>query len=182
MTPETHALRLVTTLQQQKLGGRGYAPFAQALRGLDPAEIANNGIPPWVQPPQGHLPFLAHDVLARPGVVFPAVGAAGVVLTLPVPQGYDGVINALSNNYVAGGFVSGSGNLIWRILADGRAIRNFNNITVELGTLQLPRSVDGIRVFSGQAITYTIDHIANAALGGNTVCTLKGYFYPRTVE
>lgn len=180
MTPETHALRLVTTLQQRALGGKGYIPFAAELRGLDPLAVASNGIPPWVQPPQGHLPFLDHAALAVPGPPGPA--AAGVVLTMNVPQGYDGVINAISNNYVAGGFVSGSGDLIWRILADGRAIRNFNNIIVEFGTLQIPRVVDGIRVFSGQAITYTINHPANAALGGNTVCTLKGYFYPRTVE
>lgn len=177
MTPEDHALRLVTTLQQRALGGRGYLPFAQELRGLDPTEATKNGTPPWVQPPEGHLPFLEAGVLAVPGV-----GAAGIVLTVNVPQGYDGVINAISNNYVAGGFVSGSGDLIWRIVADGRVIRNFNNITVELGTLQIPRAIDGIRVFSGQVITYTINHIANAALGGNTVCTLKGYYYPRTVE
>ncbi len=177
MTPEDHALSLVARLQQQQLGGKGFRPFAAALRGLDPADAARNEIAPWIQPPQGHIPFLPAGVLAVPGV-----GAAGIVLTLPVPQGMDGVINGLSNNYIAGGFVSGSGALIWRILADGRAIRNFNNIIVEFGTLQIPRVVDGIRVFSGQTITYTIDHIANAALGGDTACTFKGYFYPRTVE
>ena len=177
MTPETHALRLVTRLQQNILGGRGYAPLAQELRGLGPSEIVGNGVAPWIQPPEGHLPFLESGVAATP-----AVGAAGIILRLNVPQGYDGVINGLSNNHIPGGFVDGSGQLIWRILADGRAIRNFNNIIVELGTLQIPRSVDGIRIFSGQAIDYTLDHIANAALGGNTVCTLKGYYYPRTVE
>lgn len=176
-TPEDHALSLVARLQQDQLGGRGFRPFAAELRGLDPTDVVNGGIAPWIQPPQGHIPFLEAGVLAAPGV-----GAAGVVLTMPVPSGMDGVINGISNNYVAGGFVSGSGQLVWRILADGRAIRNFNNIIVEFGTLQIPRVVDGIRVFSDQTITYTIDHIANAALGGNVVCTLKGYFYPRTVE
>lgn len=180
MTPETHALRLVTSLQQKLLGGKGFAPLAQELRGLDPTVQNGNSVPAWIQPPEGHLPFLPHGVVAVPGPPGPA--AIAVVLTFNVPQGYDGVITGISNNYVAGGFVSGSGDLIWMIQADGRAIRNFNNILVEFGTLQMPREVDGIRIFSGQTIDYVISHPANAALGGNTVCTMKGYFYPRTVE
>ena len=148
-------------------------------RGIDPVALAASaGLAPWVQPPTGHVTFDEQGVAAVPLIV----AAPVVVLTFTVPQGYDGVIERISNNYIAGGFVSGSGDLIWRILTDNRPLKNFAVITAELGTLQVPRPVSQIRLYSGQVVQYVVDHIANAALGGNTICTLAGYYYPRRGE
>lgn len=129
---------------------------------------------PWVDPPPG---FVSFD--PQSSIVLPAAAAAEtVVLTMDVPQGYDGVIKYISNNLTGGGFVQGSGDIVWRIREDGRPIRNFGNITSEKGSIARPRQVEGIRIYSAQRITYTVEHVANAALTGRTVCSLNGYFYP----
>jgi len=146
----------------------------EALRKAFPAKArTQTAYPPWVYPPDGHLPFIE-----RNAVVLPGVGSSAVVLEFRVPLGMDGVIKRVSNLYLGGGFVSGSGDIIWRILADGRAVRNFANITSEYGSLSSPIDVDGIRIYSGQLIQYTVTHVANLALGDLTLCHLSGYYYP----
>jgi hypothetical protein len=129
---------------------------------------------PWIDPPEG---FLSFDQVGS--AVIPAVGSQVTVLTLIVPTGMDGVIKRLSNNVEAAGFTNGSGELVWRLLADGKPIRNYENITAQKGSAEQPRQVDGIRIYSGQTISYVLVHAANGAFTGqNTNCTLGGYFYP----
>lgn len=154
-------------LAEKILGGRGLSSMRET----------NNVDRPWLNPSEGHLPFME-----RSTVPMPAIGATSVVLQFVVPNGFDGTIKRLSNNYIGGGFVSGSGDLIWRILADGRAIKNFHNITSEFGNLSSPLDVDYIRIFSGQLIQFTVTHVANAALANSTTCHLAGYYYPRKGE
>lgn len=129
---------------------------------------------PWIDEPSGAVPFDA-----QAGINLPAVGAGDVVvLTMMVPQGYDGVIKWISNNVNFGGFVQFSGDIVWRIEADQKPIRNFENILAEKGTIDIPRPVSPIRIYSGQTITYVVNHEANVALNGQVVCSLSGYFYP----
>lgn len=109
----------------------------------------------------------------------PPPAAEATVLTLTVPTGLDGVIKKYSNNLTGGGFVNGSGDIIWRIRRNGRAIRNFDNILFESGTVDFPRELAaGIRIYSNDIITFTVEHVANAALAGNVICSFVGYFYP----
>lgn len=129
---------------------------------------------PWLDPPSGFFPFDEQN-----GIALPAVGAGDtVVLTFVVPEGYDGVINKISNTYTAGGFVGFSGDIIWRIVANGKPIPNFQNIRNEKGTTQQPREISPIRIYSGQVIQYIVNHAANIGLVGNTICSLTGYYYP----
>src|ERR1039458_222030 len=128
---------------------------------------------PWLEPPQGTLPFHQQQV-----VTMPAVAASAVVVSLVVPFGYDGVINTYSWNDTGGGFVQGSGDLQVQILRNGGAVRNYDNILVEKGTMQIPRPISPLRVYSGQVITLVVNHIANILLAGNIVGCFSGYFYP----
>lgn len=141
---------------------------------------ASSDRPPWVEPPAGAEPFEAVAVIATP-----AVGSSGVVLSFRVPYGFDGVIRRLSHNYTGGGFVQGSGDLIWRLTRDGAAVRNFESLAVEFGSIQDPRKIDPIRIFSGQLISYVVEHAPTSGLpvaGTRIVCSLGGYFYPTGEE
>lgn len=128
---------------------------------------------PWIDPPQGSLTYDERQVVALGGI-----GSTVTVVTITVPDGYDGVIQAYSWNLSGGGFVQGSGDLVAQILRDGTPIRNFDNILVEAGTIGQPRNISPIRIYSKQVITLTVFHSANAAVNGNLVGSLLGYFYP----
>jgi len=131
---------------------------------------------PWVSPPDSAQPF--EDVRS---VATPAAGSTVTVITLPVPYGYDGVVRRASHNYTGGGFVQGSGDLIWRLLIDGAAVRNFEALAVEFGTVERPREIDSIRIRSGQTLAYVVEHSGASALavaGTFIICSLGGWFYP----
>jgi len=170
-------VNLVTlaSIHQAKLGNGGFftanpdsgAPSA----GDGVTEFAKR---PWIDPPLGSFPFDEQD-----GINLPAIGNGfTVVLGFMVPNGSDGVINYISNNFLGGGFNQFSGDIIWQILADGRAIRNFSNIKAEKGTVGQGREISPIRIYSNQLIQYVVSHRANVGLNGQVVCSLNGYYYP----
>lgn len=128
---------------------------------------------PWIDPPEGYVPY---DFRSK--IALPVVGSTVIVLTMQVPTGYDGVINGYSWNFTGGGFVEASGDIIVRILRNNAPIRNFDNITVEAGTIQNQRQISPIRIYSTQIIEITVTHNANGLLAGDVVGSLVGYFYP----
>ena|ERR1035437_4620200 len=128
---------------------------------------------PWLESPEGSVPFDPQI-----SVALPAVAAKTTVVTLIVPDGYDGVINAYSWNFTGGGFVQGSGDIQVQILRNGAAVRNYDNILVEKGTIAAPRPISPLRVYSGQIITLVVNHVANALLSGYIIGCFSGYFYP----
>lgn len=128
---------------------------------------------PWIDPPDG-----ARSFDEQQSVVLGIVGVTTTVVSLRVPEGYDGVINAISWNYTGGGFVEGSGDLIAKILRSGAAVQNYDSIKVQKGSIQIPRSISPLRIYSNQVIELTVTHAANGILNGNIVGCLQGYFYP----
>jgi hypothetical protein len=157
--------------QTQAVLGQGAAFGAQSLSESD----LTGGMPPWIIPPAGADPFDATAV-----VNVGLVGVDATILTLLVPYGYDGVIKRFYHNYLGAGYMEGSGDLVWRILADGRPIKNFGNILTQMGSPTTPRVTDGIRIFTGQSITYVVSHPANVILTDACTASLAGYYYPRT--
>lgn len=128
---------------------------------------------PWLEPSDGYVPYDEQTVAALPAV------AASVVLTsIIVPDGMDGVINRLSWNFVGGAFSQGSGDITVQIRRNTTPVRNFQNITVEKGTIDEPRTISPIRVYSKEVVDIYVTHTANVALNGNVVGCLQGYFYP----
>ena len=131
--------------------------------------------PPWVEAPQNFLSFDEFGKVALP--VSPSVDTT--ILSMLVPDGYDGIIKAFALNFVGGGFVQGSGDIVWRILIDGQAVRNFSNITAEKGSPEQPRPLaGGIRIFSGQLVTAVVNHASNVGLAGDATASFVGWFYP----
>jgi hypothetical protein len=97
---------------------------------------------------------------------------------MTVPDGMDGVINRLSWNFTGGGFVQGSGDIQAQLFRNGAAVRNFDNMLVEKGSIGTARPISPIRVYAGQIITLVVNHLANGLLNGNLVGSLVGYYYP----
>jgi hypothetical protein len=128
---------------------------------------------PWITPPEGHL---SYD--SRSKVALPAVGGNAIIVTIQSPEGYDGVINQYSWNFLGGGFVQASGDIVVRLLRDNAPIRNYDNVTVEAGTIGIARVVNPIRVYSRQIIQLQVLHVANGLLAGDVVASLAGYYYP----
>ena len=128
---------------------------------------------PWLEEPEGSVPYDQAQVAS-----LPAVGGSVTVVTMVVPEGMDGVINAFSWNFTGGGFVQGSGDIQAQLFRNGAAVRNFDNILIEKGSIQTPRPISPIRIYSNQVITLVINHIANVTLNGNVIGSLVGYFYP----
>lgn len=102
-----------------------------------------------------------------------------VVLAINVPDGFNGVITKYSCNFTGGGFIDGSGDLVWQILNNGKPIQNYDSILTERGDPNLPRDVSAINIYSSQVIQFVVNHAANPLLAsGYIICTLSGFYYP----
>ena len=130
---------------------------------------------PWITEPMGSIPFDEPGGLTL-GTT-PTPGNDQPVLKMTCPQGFDGVIKFISNNISDTTFENFSGNLVWKILINGRPTRNFGNIQAQKGTVSQGRMISPIRIFSGDIITYTVQYAAGT-VAGQVVCSLTGYYYP----
>ena len=164
----------------QRIGQMGYlaAPpegsVAQPL-GM-PANPAATSRRVWLDEPPGSVPFDEQATLTLPPV---PIGSDVPVLTFRVPFGFDGVIKWISNNVINTNVQFSPGNLIWKILVNGRAVRNFQNITNEKGTIFQGRQISPIRIFSGDLVQYTVqDPTGTVIFSGSTVCSATGYYFP----
>jgi hypothetical protein len=132
---------------------------------------------PWVQMPPDGEPF---NPLAW--IVLPAVAAVdNPIVTLVVPPGRDGVITRIANVVFGAGWTEGSGTLIWRILRNGEAVRNFEAILASLGNVSNPLSLQGsgIRIYEGDTVVFTIQNTAIVPGGQQVGAMFGGWFYPK---
>jgi hypothetical protein len=107
--------------------------------------------PVWIDPPNDwqNIDQLAYGLL-------PAIGATVVILSFQVPLGYNGVINRVACNFVGGGWVEGSGDVVWKILVDGGTppgATSYANIVASLGSPANPVPISGFRIFQNQLLT-----------------------------
>jgi hypothetical protein len=129
----------------------------------------------WLDEPPGSVPFDEQNTASIPL----AGGVDKAVVTMVVPQGYDGVIKWISNNVDHSVPPFNAGDIVWKIMINGRPVRNFGNILQEKGSIAQGREISPIRIFSGDVVTYTVaQSAANTVTGGDTVCSLSGYYYP----
>jgi hypothetical protein len=128
---------------------------------------------PWLDAPDNAVPF-------DPGgaAVLGAVGGTQTIVTHVVDPGMDGVITAYSWNFIGGGFVQGSGDLVAQVLRNGTPVKNYEAILVEKGSVAIPRPIAPLRIYSNDVMTIVVTHAANALLNGNVVASMVGYDYP----
>lgn len=133
--------------------------------------------PPWLVMPSNAQPFQKFDSILLPA----NDGLDYTVTKFVVPQGYDGVITNIVQQYTGAGFVDGSGDLKWRIRIGDRWAEDMGNMITQLGSLQSPYQIyrSGIRLKSSDTVRHIVNHALTSSLtGGRVICGLFGWFYP----
>lgn len=134
----------------------------------------------WVDQPAGAIVFNPEDALPLPA---PAAGLVSI-FSFRVPFGYDGVILGQYHAFTQD-FNEGSGDLTWRIRANGRYLRDTGNMRSTIGTSRtVSPCPGGLWVQSGNLIEYLVDAPNTGGSlpfpgVGNVLAGLHGYFYPR---
>jgi hypothetical protein len=148
--------------------------------------ISIGALPVWLFPPSQweNIDQINYALL-------PAIGSQVTIISYTVPAGRNGVINKVANNFVGGGWVEGTGDVLWRILVDGTpppGATNYDAILASLGSPAIPTSIAGFRVFENQVITL-VGFNNPAGPGGGVVVAgqrlggrLLGHLFPREFE
>ena len=106
------------------------------------------------RPPASGRPFI---VTPNPFVAYPAPGAGPTtVITYTVPIGMFAVIAYLAIVHVGGGFVDGSGNIVWRVLVNGAGVKGLENLTSQVATYNNPNVVQLI-LMENDVIQVTVE-------------------------
>ena len=151
--------------------------YVKGFDKLTPTNIVTQK--PWIAEPSGSDPFDAQGAINLPTFGFGA--PPSLVVAYQVPKGYDGVINALSNNIytaVANLFVQGDGSIIWSLMINKRAVHNFDSVIVEKGTIQIARPISPLRIFSGDLVEWFVLNVSSVLAGARIICSINGYVYP----
>jgi len=147
---------------------------------LTPPAVQPISLPLWLFPPDRW-----ENVDVSNYALMPAIGAAATIISFQVPNGRNGIIKKIANNFVGGGWVEGSGALTWEILADGApppGANSYNNILTSLGSPANPVEIAGFRIFENQIITVIVNNVAVVVAGQLSGARLIGYLYPRDME
>jgi hypothetical protein len=128
-------------------------------------------------PPPQAIPFNPATYVA-----LPAIGATATILDVLVPAGMSAIVKRLGNNFVGGGFVDGSGNLVWQVLVNGVPARNFENIIASLGNPAVPSDIGFIRGKQQQHIKLTVKNVGVPVNGQLVGGRFSGWFYPNQYD
>jgi hypothetical protein len=124
-------------------------------------------------------------------VLLGAIGTTVTIISYVVPPGRNGVIYKVANNFVGGGWVEGTGDVIWRILVDGApppGATSYNSILASLGNPASPTEIPGFRIFENQVLTLVAFNNPAGPDGGVIVAGQRvgarfvGWNYPTDIE
>lgn len=123
--------------------------------------------------------------------LLPAIGSSVTIISYVVPPGRNGVIYKVANNFVGGGWVEGTGDVIWRILVDGTpppGATSYDTILASLGNPASPTEIPGFRIFENQVLTLVAFNNPAGPSGGVVVAGQRvgarfvGWNYPTDIE
>lgn len=135
----------------------------------------------WTDAPAGFVTFNPTKAIPLPDPADENV----VILSFRVPFGYDGMILGQFHGYTGSTFEEGSGDIVWRIRANGRYMRDVGNMLVTIGSqITVAPIAGGLQVRSGNLVEYVVsapNGSSSLPLPGqqNILASLHGYFYPR---
>jgi hypothetical protein len=143
-----------------------------------PTRIA---LPHWIAMPRNGQSFHYGGWITTPAATGDDSVDGTAIVSFSVPPGHNGVINRIANQAVTGGFVDGSGALIWRILQNGQAEPNYEAILGSIGVVANPADIAPIFIFENNLILLTVDNVSLAA-GSAIQGLLGGWFYPKELD
>lgn len=143
---------------------------------------------PWIVMPREGRPFRPVGTLALSQMAFYGVDTPALIEI--VPTGYDGVVTEVICEISAptppgSGFIEGSGDLVWRLSADGRYLRDYGNMTVSHGSMRVQSSAlrKGVRVYTDNRVVLSVAVAPAAAAVLNPqstiICSIQGWYWPR---
>lgn len=130
--------------------------------------------------PVSSVPFTGVDT------VIPWTSNGGQPLYVPV--GYDGVVTEVTCEISAptppgNGFQEGSGQVVWRLSADHRFLRDYGDIRVSLGSLRVPSAIlrKGVRIYQRNLLQFTVAIQPGAPINpaGVIIVSIIGWYWPR---
>jgi hypothetical protein len=174
---------------QPPTGPQVLAPFNPPDGGDDMSQGRHTGrpdLPPWI-----YQPVNWENVDQINYALVPAIGSTVTIISYVVPPGRNGIINKVACNFVGGGWVEGSGDIIWRILIDGTpppGATSYDSILASLGGPSQPTGIAGFRFFENQVLTFVAFNNPSGANGGVVVAGQRvgarftGWNYPLDIE
>ncbi|HKM99444.1 MAG TPA: hypothetical protein VJX23_02925 [Candidatus Binataceae bacterium] len=179
----------MTPLRRRGLGQSEQDPATAADPAINPPDLTQVQAvtrPIWIDPPVNweNIDQLAYGLL-------PAIGSTVIILSFQVPIGRNGVINRVATNFVGGGWVEGTGDVIWKILVDGGTppgASSYASIVASLGSPANPVPISGFRIMENQLLTVVAFNNPAGPDGGVVVAGQRvgarvlGYLYPRDEE
>jgi hypothetical protein len=162
-------------------GGNNPSPFD------DSAGAAASCIEIVRLPVSNFMPDRGEEFRRAAYVAIPAVGASAIVVQFKVPEGRNGMINALANVFVGGGFTEGQGGIVWQLFQDftpggGVVAPDFDNIVASLGSVNNPAKLNGIRIKENQLVILLVKNVSVVVAGQFIGGLLGGYYYPIDLE
>jgi len=102
------------------------------------------------------------------------------ILRFQVPTGYSGVVYGVLCKYTGGGYVNGSGDLLWRFQVNQRWIKSLQAVPTELGDYSGYAQLDEyFKLSSGQTVrAYGWVDPATGLVGGSMIAALQGWYFP----
>lgn len=116
--------------------------------------------------------------------LLPEPGSGDIqLLEFRVPTGYDGIIYAVLQQFAGGGFLEGSGDLLWRIQINRRWLKDMANMDTTLGDYTSYLHLDEyIRLNSQQVVRYYVNVAAGAGARldatGRVIVGVQGWYFP----
>jgi hypothetical protein len=174
---------------QPPTGPAVLAPFNAAAEEFQNNPGLHKGrpdLPPWI-----YQPVNWENVDQINYALVPAIGSTAVIISYVVPPGRNGIINKVACNFVGGGWVEGSGDIVWRILIDGTpppGATSYDSILASLGGPSQPTGIAGFRFFENQVLQFVAFNNPSGANGGVVVAGQRvgarftGWNYPLDIE
>jgi hypothetical protein len=139
--------------------------------------LKNLAMEPFNTPPEGNVPFNEVGSIAGPGTP----GTTPILLSVKVPDGWDGLIRFFLPQYTGTNFVNNSANLIWALRIDGLYIKGYQSIGSQFGESPNGMTISpGIIVKSSQLIEVicTVDPGFVPDGGSEIIAQISGFYYP----
>lgn len=153
-------------------------PQAAGING----QVSPGAFPNFGTPPPGAQTFLFPGAINLPA----SPSADTTIFSFKVPPNWDGFINQIANGFNGNGFLPGSGSLVWRVLQNGQAVKNFDNIQVALGIYSpqggvnpFPLAAPGIPIYSDDVIALVVNNVSLVTGVSQVYGLLGGYVFPR---
>lgn len=144
------------------------------------ARQKNLALEPFNTPPEGNVPLQGIDSVAGAGTA----GSSPIILAFTVPNGWDGLLKWIINQYTGTNFVNNSGNLEWALRINGLYIQGYNHIRSQFtGTTNGTEIDPGIPIKSTQLVEIicTVDPTFVPDGGSELIAGVSGYIYPNGI-